>query len=106
MSRDSSFEFGFISRKEKIKLAGAKLLCLAIVAFSLLALVFSDYGDSLASRFAFAGGALSAFAAYMNLFKVKSELVELFEPPYDFDGTGIAVLIVLFVLASYVSRFF
>jgi len=74
-----------MSSREKRKILAAKIVLaiLMVVSFSIL---ISDSPTSLSTDFFQLSGILSIFFAYTNLLHVKSELVELFEPPYIYVG--------------------
>jgi hypothetical protein len=93
-----NFEFGFMTRRERIKLELIKTMSLAFVAWCLWSLVFHDL--SVSSRLTYASGSLAFSVFYLNMLRVKSEVIELFEPPYNFKGLGMIWLGFVFSLMS------
>lgn len=99
MARDRKmYEFRSMSRREKWKIEVFKLFSLGMILYALYAMVFLDLRTS--AQLANAAGVMSFSYVYFNLFRVNSEIVELFEPPYDVKGNGIVVLVVMFSIAS------
>jgi len=84
MSKDS-YEFSYMSEKEKRKLIIVKTLVFISVIFSLWQLAVSD-GTSPHSDYFSAAWILGAVFVYINLMTVRSELVEIFKHPVEFHG--------------------
>ncbi|HJP50219.1 MAG TPA: hypothetical protein QF611_04240 [Pseudomonadales bacterium] len=80
MPKDS-YEFGFMSRKEKIKIILCKIFLAILIIHSFYRLVDGTTA-TLSSDFIQVSAILCAVFGYINLLKVNSELMELFEPPY------------------------
>ena len=74
----NSYEFGYISQKEKIKVLIGKLALGLMMAFCLASLVIYNEAP-LSSNLIEVSGLLAAFFGYLNLQTVKSELMELFQ---------------------------
>ena len=95
-----TYEFQHMSGAEKWKVEVLKLLGLGIIAYSAFKLVFFDF-DIGRRLFETSGMCLGAFL-YMNMFNVKSEVVELFQPPYKLTGLGLSLLGFVLCIASIV----
>ena len=74
-----------LSPREKRKIFICKCVLGIIMACALIPLV-TDENSTLSSDLLDINGLLSAFFGYLNLLNIKSELIELFEPPYPFTG--------------------
>jgi hypothetical protein len=101
--KKDSYEFSYMSDAEKRKLMVAKTILLASIIFAMWSLIHREYSVSSSAYF---DGAwvLAAVFAYVNLLKVKSELVELFEHPLDFHGKEfLAAGLVLFSVGLFVQ---
>lgn len=98
MDKRTTFEFGFMNRREKIKLVVLKLIFLAWTAICLLSMVFWDQKTSV--QLETAGASLAGPFFYMNFCNVKSEVMELFEPPYPLKGGGLAIVSAMFLVTS------
>ena len=103
MSTSAEYEFGYISRKERVKLAVAKFSCLVLATYALYSIIFLQLDTS--SKLHQAAGVLAALGFYINLFRVKSEVVEIFEPPYHFHGHGLGILCFCFMAAGFYYEF-
>lgn len=102
MNKDS-YEFSYMSDTEKRKLLVAKTILLASIIYAMWSLIHSEYSVSSSAYF---DGAwvLAAVFAYVNLLKVRSELVELFEHPLDFHGKEfLAASIIIFSIGLLVE---
>ncbi|HIG42961.1 MAG TPA: hypothetical protein EYQ14_20825 [Gammaproteobacteria bacterium] len=84
MPKDS-YEFTYMSSGEKRKLLVAKCVLALMIASAFYMLIASD-ATTLSSDLFNVSWILSAFFGYLNLSRVKSELMELFEPPYIYVG--------------------
>lgn len=87
-----------MSNRERAKLVLLKLGSIVFLVLCLLSL--SIWDSSLASRLSSAGAAIGTIGFYANLFRVRLEVAELFEPPYDFNGLGAVWLGALFIAGS------
>ena len=88
MSKDS-YEFAYMSDRERQKLVITKTLVFISVIYSLWQLVVSD-GTPPHSDYFNAAWILGAVFVYINLMTVRSELIEIFEPPVEFRGKEFA----------------
>ena len=96
-------EFSFRSKKERIKLLVAKAV-LAALMLSGFVILMSE--PDLASDLFAISGILAATFGYINLYSVRSELIELFEPPYQYNGSEFLVAGLIFNLGGiYVQVF-
>jgi len=95
---EKNYEFRYMDSRERLKIAALKLVSLCWIGLCLVSLVFHD--TSLASKLNSAGGCTAGAFLYLNLFHVKSELMELFEPPYQYHGIGLIVISAAFTMAS------
>ena len=91
------YEFGFMDDQEKRKILLLKILSLVWIAAAVLDTV---YAETLSYRFSSAGGILSGAYIYTNLYGIKSEVMELFEPPYPTKGNGLIIICTLCWVAS------
>ena len=98
MTDSRMFEFGRLSQREKTKLAVLKAICLVWTGACLLSMIFWD--QKLSAQLLSASTSLAGPFFYMNFCNVKSEVMELFEPPYPLKGGGLAILSALFLVAS------
>jgi len=70
---------------EKRKILIGKCFLSLLIANGFFWLV-SDKSSTLSSDLIQVSGILCAIFGYINLINVKSELMELFEPPYEYTG--------------------
>lgn len=104
MSKDS-YEFSYMSDREKRKLITAKAIVFLSVIYSLWQLIDSD-DKPIHSAYLSAAWVLSAVFVYINLMTVRSELIELFEHPVEFHAKEFLVASsILFCLGIY-SQYF
>ncbi len=82
---NDSYEFGFISKVEKRKVIVSKTLLILLMTYCFVGLIADDT-STMSSNFIKVSGILCAIFGYINLINVKSELMELFEPPYEYTG--------------------
>tara|TARA_R110002072_G_scaffold5527_12_gene35467 strand:- start:7325 stop:7639 length:315 start_codon:yes stop_codon:yes gene_type:complete len=101
---DDRYEFSYISTKEKRKLLAARIFLIASIIYSLWSLITKDYYAEGVPYYD-AAWILTAVFAYINVLKVKSELVELFEMPLDFKALEFLVASVLFTLIGAYQQF-
>ncbi|HAK53312.1 MAG TPA: hypothetical protein DCM54_15630 [Gammaproteobacteria bacterium] len=90
-----NYEFGYMSKREKLKLLLLKFLSLCWVTWTAFTTI---YGDRLSLQFYGASGVMCGAYFYMNLFFIKSEVMELFELPYPVKGQILAYLAGIFLL--------
>jgi hypothetical protein len=93
-----NFEFGYMSREEKLKVLLGKIAALAFLGLGLTNLVLGQ--PVLHIALMDAASVLSGCYVYMNLFKIKTTLRDLFEPPYEFEGYVLAYGAGLLLMAS------
>lgn len=98
MAKGNNFEFGYMSRREKIKLALLKIVCLGWTAACLLAVIFWYHKTS--AQLSTAAASLAGPYFYLNFCNVQSEAMELFEPPYPLKGNGLGIVCILFTIAA------
>ncbi len=79
------YEFTYMSSGEKRKLLVAKFALAITIAWAFYMLIASKT-TTLSSDLFNVSWILAAFFGYLNLLQVKSELIELFEQPYDYVG--------------------
>ena len=84
--------------KEILKVRVLKWLCLAWVSYMLVLVTLVERDVS--SEISAAGASMAGFYLYMNLFRVKSEVIELFEPPYPTVGNGLGFITFLCLVTS------
>ena len=82
---------GSISLKEKRKIFFGKCIMGALIVGVLIPLV-SSKNASLSSNLLDINSLFTAFFGYLNLANIKSELMELFEPPYPFIGAEFVIV--------------
>ena len=96
----AEYEFAHVSKAEKIKILAAKLVLGLFIAYECYLLAIG--ADDLSSRLA-ALGSIGIFTfAYINVMQVKSEFIQLFEPPYFKHGLEFMVAGVLLKVGSWV----
>ena len=98
MANRETFEFGFMSRREKIKLAALKAASLGWTAACLLAIIFWKHTTS--AQLSTAAASLAGPYFYLNFCNVQSEVMELFEPPYPLKGNGLGVVSICLEVAA------
>ena len=84
-----------MSKREKAKLIALKILSICWVAIMGFEAI---YGDKLSSQFYGVSGVMFGAYFYMNLFVIKSEVMELFEPPYPIQGYMLGYLASIFLI--------
>jgi len=91
------YEFGFMDDREKCKILLLKILSVVWMAYMVLETI---YAEKLSDQFLAAGGIMVGAYSYSNLYNVKSEVVELFEPPYPARGGGFAIICTFCLIAT------
>ncbi len=94
------YEFGYMSKREKLKVLAAKVFLAAMIAFCFYQLLSGPI-DDLGLKLSSTSGIFAAVFGYINLLNVKSELVELFESPVVFTGYEFIVASVVLEIASW-----
>lgn len=94
---NKSYEFGFMDTKEKVKLLVLKFISLAWIFTAMLEMI---YEEDLSYKCAAATGLIPGVYLYFNLYFVKSEVMELFEPPYPTRGNGRVFIGTFFLITS------
>lgn len=97
---DNSYEFGDISLAEKGKIFICKVLLAGVIALSFYLLV-SDGAVDLSANLISVSGILAATFGYINLLRVKSELMALFKPPYHYVGREFIIIATIAGTASF-----
>ena len=98
MSMDKHYEFGYQSPKQKAIIIGVKVFVFAVMAQSLYILGWQE--ETLAERVTSVSVVFTCIWVYMNLQNVKTELKELFVPPFNIFA-GLEFLLVGFCLGLY-----
>ena len=83
---NDSYEFSYMSTREKRKILIAKIIFGLVIA-SCLYWIATSTTDDLSADLMNMSAILTAVFGYINLINVKSELMELFEPPYSYNGS-------------------
>ena len=86
----NSYEFSYMSPREKRKVLAFKGALIILMATSFF-IILSGASLSLSADLFQLSGILSIFFGYINVLHVKSELIELFEPPYFYVGYEFAI---------------
>lgn len=97
---DNSYEFGYISPGEKKKILVCKVLLAALIALSFYLLVADETAD-LSAGLVSVCGILTATFGYINLLRIKSELMELFRAPYTYVGYEFIIIAAIAGLISF-----
>lgn len=95
---DRGYEFGYMDRREKLKVTLLKLASFAWIAIAILALVV--WADSTSAVLTSAGAIVVGAFFYINLCTVRTEVAELFEPPYPLKGQGLGIIVAACLFAS------
>ena len=98
MERRKDFEFSYMHNREKLKLYLLKAFCWVWTIGSLANMIF--WNQTTSSQLLSAGGVLTGAFFYINLCHVRSEVVELFEPPYPMKGLGVSIIVGICLAAS------
>ncbi|MDG2072094.1 MAG: hypothetical protein P8J55_10350 [Pseudomonadales bacterium] len=91
------YEFGFMDKREKRKILLLKILSVVWMAYMVWETI---YAEKLSDQLSAAGGIMVGAYAYSNLYNVKPELMELFEPPYPTRGGGFVIICMLCFIAQ------
>jgi hypothetical protein len=84
------YEFGYVPGRVKWKLIAAKAVSLLWVSGTLYELVFLSSKTS--AKLIAASGCVAGIYVYTNLYQVRLEIRELFEPPYPCRGNGLSLI--------------
>ena len=96
----AEFEYSYISKKERVKIALAKVSIGAMIAYSFFTLASNE--ADLASKISDIASIMIFIFAYVNVMQVKSELAQLFEPPLLNHGLEFFVAFVVLKVASWI----
>ncbi|HIG42963.1 MAG: hypothetical protein ABGY96_30285 [bacterium] len=97
---DNSYEFSYMSAREKKKVLVSKCILALLMLLAFYWLIAGE-ANTLSSELVFIGGILAAIFGYINILTVKSELVELFEPPYTYRAGEFAITAIILNVISW-----
>ena len=98
----ASYEFRYVSRKQKVQLILWKAAVLLFMLSFLATLVFID-DNTLGRKLSDSAAVLQSMFCYINLMRVQVEVQELFEPPvqwkaYEFFWLGTITFVISFFI--------
>jgi hypothetical protein len=96
----AEYEFSHVGKAEKVKIIIAKIVLGLFMAFEFHSLAYG--GGDLGSCLSDIAGILILTFAYINVLNVKSELSQLFEPPFLNHGIEFFVGFLILILISWV----